>query len=1843
MKRLISLLLLITMGLALCACDSFTVTFNPNQFTTNETSSDGTTPEIPGTLVDPTAVSFEIVPSTEYSFSFRVVIQSEAEDAYIDLKTFFNEFLSQSFFDGITYDEMLEDFDWFVDNKLADGTTKLFNNIVISFNLKIDGSQSPEETSSEPEVTTPEVTTPEVTTPEVTTPEVTTPEVTAPEVTTPEVTTPEVTTPEVTTPEVTTPEVTTPEVTTPSTPETPDKPATIIPQVVEKPVANTGYKYFLKQSNINQTLYFTGLMENTYYLGTTTNPTEAVDVGFEPVEGKDGEYYLYFMDGAIKTYIVAYEGTKTDGSKVASLKLSIRQEEANVWTFNTEHNTPVAKLNIGGVENTYYIGAYNTFQTFSLSKISYLPSKTSFAAQFATLLNTSVISDADKVAAEKEALTIKTEIKEDCVIELPVFGSVFEQVRISWASNNEFAVINGNTLTVTQQKDVQTVTLTATITSGDITDTKKFTVTITAIPTAVPQIVETPVAGTEYYFGLYQGNLNSLLFITGEMKGYYYETTDDIDAAIKVVLEAVPGKDGVFYLSTTVGGAKKYLNIVKSANGLHNNVVYDDTAISEYIYNTEYKTVTTVLGEETFFFGTYNTYNTFSASTIDKASGNFVAHFYKLGDTPEDPDTPNQPGAKDPAADSTLTIEQAIALGSSKEHNTYTEGKYYVTGVITEIKSTIWGNMYIKDENGNSIYVYGVYNADGSARYDAMDVQPQIGDTITVYGIIGQYNGTPQMKNVWIVAHSAEAPEETTPEETTPDTPDIPAEPEAGTFVGVIHEIALANGWEKAISYDSFIINDRIIVSFTATPVNYELSSGKYYTSDTSWRLYQNESPELTIATLNGENIVCVKVTYISQKYGVLTLNGGNIESEAIVSVNNNSITFGVGNTNAETKGQVRITAIEVILDGSWTPEGPEITPPEVTTPEEPEVTTPEETTPDEPVVIDPPAESELTIEEAIALGSSKEHNTYTEGKYYVTGVVQEIKHPSYGNMYIVDENGNSIYVYGTWSADGSARYDAMTVKPVPGDTVTIYGIIGQYNDTPQIKNGWLVAHEATAPSVPEETTPPPTEETTPATPEVKDPPAESELTVEEAIALGASKEHNTYTEGKYYVTGVITEVYNTTYGNMRITDEYGNILTLYGTWSADGSARYDAMDVQPIAGDIITVYGIIGQYGGTPQIKNGWIVAHEATAPSVPEETTPEETTPIPDVPVDPDTPVALDSIGFQFILPIESYSYIFRAIIDADDGAYIDLESFFNLTLSPALFGNMTFDEVPEGINWYVDGKLAQASTPVFSGYIVSLKAANSDDTTPPTLPETPIAPDNIGFRFISSSSNKVTFRAIIDADDGTCVDLATFVESIIAPIMFGEGVTYEQSLAEGDWLVDDQSADAVTKLFSGSTVIFVEKDAPSQSPEDDDGKTTIVFYHTMGANLQEVLDIYIEEFNKLYPDIIVEHKQVGGYDDVCDQIKTEIVSGTHPNIAYCYPDHVALYNIAKAVQPLDDLIGSTNTVTRADGTLEQIGLTQEQIDNFIDAFYNEGRAFGDGLMYTMPMSKSTEVLYYNKTFFEKHNIKVPTTWDEMEAVCQQLKTIDPDCIPLGYDSEANWFITMCEQYGSPYTSATGDHFLFDNETNRNFVARFREWYQKGYVTTQELTGSYTSSLFTMDPSERANCYMCIASSAGAYHYRSGFEVGIAPIPQVDPTSPKVISQGPSLCIFKDADEDEVLASWLFVKFLITNVDFQAEFSMNSGYMPVLESVVEHPVYADFLENANGHEGLLMQAIKVAFEQADAYFTSPAFVGSSEARDQVGILLQYCMCDNSAATAEGIKKAFERAIEECNYQIGN
>ena len=453
------------------------------------------------------------------------------------------------------------------------------------------------------------------------------------------------------------------------------------------------------------------------------------------------------------------------------------------------------------------------------------------------------------------------------------------------------------------------------------------------------------------------------------------------------------------------------------------------------------------------------------------------------------------------------------------------------------------------------------------------------------------------------------------------------------------------------------------------------------------------------------------------------------------------------------------------------------------------------------------------------------------------------------------------------------------------------------------------------------------------------------------------------------------------------------------------------------------------------------------------------------------------------------------------------------------------------------------------------------------------------------------------------------------------------------------------------AGNKIDVNELDNLTQPPQKvstgyDGSEVTITFAHTMGAKLQAVLERGIVEFNKMYPNITIEHSSYGGWKDIAGLINTEIIGGTQPNIAYCYPDHVATYNKAWATITLDEFINSQIVVERADGTTEAMGLTQEQIaDLQAGGFYAEGAVYGDGLMYTLPMSKSTEVLYYNKTFFEKNNLSVPTNWEEMEALCKAIKDIDPACIPLGYDSEDNMFITMCEQYGYDYTSASGDEkFLFNNDNCKIFVKEFREWYQAGYITTEELFGAYTSGLFTeLDPT-KPHSYMCVGSSGGASYQipdNGAFEVGVAPIPQVSNDNKKVISQGPSLCMLRGTEQENA-AAWLFMKYLVTDVAFQTDFSATSGYMPVLASAQENEGYKAYLDSADGYNNLTALVVKVGLEQTDRYFTSPAFVGSSKAREEVGVLLANCMSAKTTDVDTMINEAFQKAYEACKYKAG-
>ncbi len=454
------------------------------------------------------------------------------------------------------------------------------------------------------------------------------------------------------------------------------------------------------------------------------------------------------------------------------------------------------------------------------------------------------------------------------------------------------------------------------------------------------------------------------------------------------------------------------------------------------------------------------------------------------------------------------------------------------------------------------------------------------------------------------------------------------------------------------------------------------------------------------------------------------------------------------------------------------------------------------------------------------------------------------------------------------------------------------------------------------------------------------------------------------------------------------------------------------------------------------------------------------------------------------------------------------------------------------------------------------------------------------------------------------------------------------------------------------------------------DTSKEVTITFYHQMGNNLNKILNTYITRFEKMYPNIKVEHTAQGDWTNLLKTVSTEIQAGKQPNLAYCYSDHVARYNRSQAVQSLDGFLAGGeyanvmiptvlvdpegNYIDEEGNLLDEgaepvtverpLGLTAEEQANFNERYFAEGSEYGDGLTYTLPWLKSTEVMFYDKNFFKQHNLEVPVTWDEMWALCKKIKDeIDSSIVPLGYDSEGNLFITLCEQLGTPYTSATGDHFLFNNDANKAFVTDLKDKVDKGYLTTAAVSGAdYTSSLFT----EGKIC-MSIGSTGGTtYNTDTGgttasIDMGIAPIPQqtADESQYKLISQGPSACIFKSDDPQEVIASWLFLKYFTTNPYYQLEASLNNGYMPVLKkSYMETiPAFNEAMEAANGGFHATAQAIKVGMEYEKYYFTSPAFYGSSDAREQVELLVQSVLTGTKT-----VDQAFNDAYQNCYLKYG-
>ncbi|MCH5159547.1 MAG: extracellular solute-binding protein [Clostridiales bacterium] len=452
-------------------------------------------------------------------------------------------------------------------------------------------------------------------------------------------------------------------------------------------------------------------------------------------------------------------------------------------------------------------------------------------------------------------------------------------------------------------------------------------------------------------------------------------------------------------------------------------------------------------------------------------------------------------------------------------------------------------------------------------------------------------------------------------------------------------------------------------------------------------------------------------------------------------------------------------------------------------------------------------------------------------------------------------------------------------------------------------------------------------------------------------------------------------------------------------------------------------------------------------------------------------------------------------------------------------------------------------------------------------------------------------------------------------------------------------------VVMLLAGCLTIF------AACEDAADYEHTIIFYSSQGDSLQTQTQNAIKTFEEKYPGWKVQHIAPGGYDQVLSKVRSDIQAGLQPDLAYCYADHVAQYLSSELVVDLNKYLLKADNydVPLEDGTTKtvRIGFTQEEKDDFVEGYFNEGYAsyyygvpasYDKNALFTLPFVKSTELLYYNADALEELGLQPATTWDELWRQCAIIAEKWEGCTPLGYDSEANWFITTAMQRGFGYTTVEGDNrYIFNNDGAKAWLEEIAGYYDKGWITTQELYGSYTSGLFIKGP-EKGGLVYCIGSSAGASNQKSSaFTTGVTGIPAYVDAQGKLhdecISQGPSLVMLRgghsvsNPDEKEIM-TWLFMKELL-DPTFQATFSKASGYNPSRKSVYEVPFYADFLDNADSD--VVARAALAAEGLTERYFTSPAFVGSSTAREQVGNVVQYVISGQKPDAAKALRDAYK------------
>lgn len=220
------------------------------------------------------------------------------------------------------------------------------------------------------------------------------------------------------------------------------------------------------------------------------------------------------------------------------------------------------------------------------------------------------------------------------------------------------------------------------------------------------------------------------------------------------------------------------------------------------------------------------------------------------------------------------------------------------------------------------------------------------------------------------------------------------------------------------------------------------------------------------------------------------------------------------------------------------------------------------------------PTPKEVSLADFLAAEVSYSMDAY----YQITGTITKIQNATYGNIYIEDEAGTEVYIYGVAENNQLINASFGNIEGLnAGDIITVIGCRGEHDGSAQMVNGYYVSHvdgEEPEPEVPGEI---------------------MKVTVKEFLEKNV--DDNVY----YQLTGTIANLTNATYGNFDLVDETGTVY-VYGLKASQDASNQSFGELGLKEGDIVTLVGKRAEFKGEAQVGDAYYISHEPGEPVVSE-----------------------------------------------------------------------------------------------------------------------------------------------------------------------------------------------------------------------------------------------------------------------------------------------------------------------------------------------------------------------------------------------------------------------------------------------------------------------------------------------------------------------------------------------------------------------------------------------------------------------------------------------------------------